>query len=475
MPKLETIRFSNPKAFSGLTGVIDHENAVIQGVACITGEVDAVGHNLRVDAITLKQLHELSKGKGKLGVTLDHDGGIDDVNGYLDNFRLDGNKLRADWHLLSTHPATPIMLERAERQPETFGLSFAFQGPKEGEMCNGKACARAEDVLSCDVVRRPASNPEGLFSAKGNLTQLDRIEKTLIALSKGEKVDTSKNDMPDTTATQKEPTLADLLAAVQGLTEQVGQIKGVQDQLVQAYNTQAEEGALEGIDPQTLEALYNMSDAELAQLNQERGLNLTRAEIDGAVDSFNASITAQSQEGQGQQNGQTEVASPEGGASAGAAGQGSFAGAGAGAATAAFSALQKELIELKSKINAREAKEKKDAEELQFSAIETNMNALAKQRDEVVALSEKVIAENEALREFARTGVRPVKAGHQSGVRLFEANADGELHEFQKRLDAIKAERKCTDGEAIKFAVAENPALHTDWLQKGHGRAILHS
>jgi hypothetical protein len=29
MPKLETIRFSNPKAFSGLTGVIDYENAVI--------------------------------------------------------------------------------------------------------------------------------------------------------------------------------------------------------------------------------------------------------------------------------------------------------------------------------------------------------------------------------------------------------------------------------------------------------------
>jgi hypothetical protein len=440
--------------------------------------VDAEGHSLRVDAITLKQLHELSKGKGKLGVTMDHDGGIGDVNGYLDNFRLDGNKLRADWHLLSSHPQTPIMLERAERQPETFGLSFAFKGPKEGELCNGKPCARAEEVLSCDVVRRASRNPEGLFSAKGNLTQLDRIEKTLIALSKGEKVDTSKNDMPDTTATQNEPTLADLLAAVQGLTEQVGQIKGVQDQLVQAYNTQAEEGALEGIDPQTLEALYNMSDAELAQLNQEKGLNLTRAEIDSAVDSFNASVQAQAQEGQqANQGAQTEVASPEGGASAGAAGQAALAGAGAGAGSvsAAFSALQKELIELKSKINAREAKEKKDAEDIQLSAIETNMNALAKQRDEVVALSEKVIAENEALREAYRTGVRPVKAGHRSGERLFEAGPDGELHEFQKLIDAKKAEHKCTDGEAIKFAVAANPALHTKWLQDGGGRPILHA
>jgi hypothetical protein len=150
------------------SGTVDFDNAIIRDVAVITGDVEAEGHDLVVDATTVKQLHPLAK--KKVPVNLDHGSGIKDTCGFLTNFHIDDNKLRADWHLLKSHDETPKMLERADVMPECFGLSVKFKGG--GEKKGMKKFARADKLISVDCVAQPAANPEGLFSAKrpGQLT-----------------------------------------------------------------------------------------------------------------------------------------------------------------------------------------------------------------------------------------------------------------------------------------------------------------
>src|SRR6187401_3327471 len=116
-PREEEILFHTPTLFAGTTGVVDHDRAVIHGVSLITGDCVAEGYDLTVDNTTVTQLHELAKTRGKVPVNLDHGSGIASTCGYISEFRLDGNKLRGDWHLLKSHDETIKMLERAEVMP----------------------------------------------------------------------------------------------------------------------------------------------------------------------------------------------------------------------------------------------------------------------------------------------------------------------------------------------------------------------
>ena len=55
-------------------------------------------------------------------------------------------------------------MERAERMPESFGLSAAFMG--ESEFMDGRPTARCTELLAVDCVAQPAANPNGLFSRR---------------------------------------------------------------------------------------------------------------------------------------------------------------------------------------------------------------------------------------------------------------------------------------------------------------------
>ena len=443
----ETIRFHNEKAFSGLTGVVDDTNCVIRGVSCITGDLEAEGHHLFVDQTTLQQLHALAKGMGKVPVTVNHDGGVQDVDGWLQNFHMDGNKLRADWVLLQTHRETPTMIERAKRQPETFGLSFAFCGDPKGTLHMGKQCARAEKIKSCDIVKHAAANPGGLFSAKENAPSVDN--KKIVEL----------NFMPQEPNTNPEPTMADVLAQIQSLTQHVQQLGEVQAQIVGHINESTENQSDEGLTAEQLEQLHNSTDEQLAELG------LTRGEVDAAVSEYNASVEAQGAEGQegeqgvnGSEQGQGELATA-----------GMETGAPGGATM--MHAMHKELIQLKAEINREKNAKKIEAETIQFQEVENKISLLATQRDQAIQLAEKVVAENEALKLHIKTGTRPVAVGVDEGVRLFSANGNGELHPFQQRIKQIMLESKVTEGKALLLASKENSALHADWLQS-QGRTI---
>lgn len=152
---------------AGLDGHVDEANAVIRNVSMITGNLVAKGHDLQVDDTTLRQIFESAQKLGQVPVKLDHGSGILNVNGHLANFRRDGDKVRADWHLLQSHPNTPQMLEIASKQPRTVGLSVTFRGAPE-QKPGGTKHARCEDLVSCDLVPHPAANPNGMFSSVDN-------------------------------------------------------------------------------------------------------------------------------------------------------------------------------------------------------------------------------------------------------------------------------------------------------------------
>ena len=87
-------------------GEIDAQKGVIHGVSVISIG-DAKGHGMEVDRVTLEQFCQVAKShkdgiKTKFG--LDHDAGVESVNGVLKNFRIDGDKVRADLHLLKSDP-----------------------------------------------------------------------------------------------------------------------------------------------------------------------------------------------------------------------------------------------------------------------------------------------------------------------------------------------------------------------------------
>jgi hypothetical protein len=419
---------------------VDTDNLVIRGVTMITGNLTADGHDLHVDDTTIKQLHELAVKRGKVPVTLEHTGGIKDVNGYLTNFSIQGNKLKADWHLLQYHDETPVMLERAEKQPETFGLSVAFKG--KGVQFNGKKCARAEKLLSADCVKRPAAAPDGLFSAKENNGKVDIQQKNMDEQMQNQ---------------QTSPELNQIMEALQGIHSRLDAFEEVQGQLVDHIN-ESVDGDGEGFDEvELLSALYNASDEELDAFNAENGTNITREQIEADVNAYNASIDAQGGDDAGYGEGD----------------EGAYAGASQGAESAALSALARDVIELKARDRQEKVAAKAEAEAIEFAELQENIALIVEQRDRLVELSERVIAENEALRMAGVRGGRPAGAGaeiefkerHQGGSIIeFEEVVNSEFNRLVKAgLNEIKAKSK-----AIDFGVKRHPVSYQLWRKRGN-------
>ena len=157
---------TSAKFFSLLEGQVDRESGVIRGVAVIT-KGPALGHGMFVDDLTLSQVMEQAKTyAGGLKVKLDHTTSASEIVGYLKEFRIDGDMVRADLHLLRSSPRREYILELAETIPDTFGLSIAFSGTDE--KIGDNWFARCAEIYSADIVSEPAANPSGLFQAGEN-------------------------------------------------------------------------------------------------------------------------------------------------------------------------------------------------------------------------------------------------------------------------------------------------------------------
>lgn len=426
------------------TQKVDPANGIIYGVSVITSGIKARGHDLEVDSTTLSQLKECAEKLGTVPVKWNHRSGADAVAGYLENFRIEGNKLLGDWHLLKTHSQYGQAIEMAERMPRNVGLSAAFMG--EDEVAGGVKRARCSELISVDLVAQPAANPNGLFEAKLP------AEPTELA----SQVDTSKQDRMENTntdtnaAAHEEPSMKDVLAALTQLSEQVA----AQQEKIAALQNGA--GEQEEISP---EEIMSLTEEDLVAMLQNG--DISEEDAAGIVAYQNEIIAAYEAE-----HGKSDEADQGEGelATAGAGVEGSVAGADSSStgSSAELSALQKQVKELSARFEREDAASENAEIEHYFSTIEGNLTKLAEEKAKLTELSEKLSAENEALRAAVKTGTRPLAFSAEG--RALNGHG-GELHEFEARVKTHTDSGK-THAQAVMLAHKENPEAHQDWIRQ---------
>jgi hypothetical protein len=147
----------------------------------------ALGHEMFVDDVTLLQAEQAGQAGSPVKVFVDHDESIDSLIGLLNNFRIQEDQLRADLELLSAHPQAEFYAEILSKAPGRVGFSMAFSG--KPEEVGDRRFARVENLVSVDLVSRPAANREGVFRAGSEPAQVDTSAEGMTESSVTEQVE----------------------------------------------------------------------------------------------------------------------------------------------------------------------------------------------------------------------------------------------------------------------------------------------
>jgi hypothetical protein len=145
---------------------VDRDSMIIRGAKIIGVE----SRNGRTYSdVALDKLVGFYEGQS---VNVDHDRSkpnperkMSDGFGMLRNVQRRDDGVYGDLHYLGEHSLAPVILERAERMPESFGLSHSAEGRvvrKKGKLI----VEDVEAVHSVDIVREPATT-KGLFESEG--------------------------------------------------------------------------------------------------------------------------------------------------------------------------------------------------------------------------------------------------------------------------------------------------------------------
>lgn len=137
----------------------------------------AVGHAMMVDDQTLLQAQEAGQAGSPVKVFLDHEEKIDSLIGFLENFRIVDDQLRADLDLIGAHPQSAFYQEILKKAPNRVGFSMTFSGMPEEQ--DGQRFARVAELVSVDLVSRPAANKNGVFRAASEPAALPPVDTEL--------------------------------------------------------------------------------------------------------------------------------------------------------------------------------------------------------------------------------------------------------------------------------------------------------
>lgn len=426
---------------------VDEANGVIYGVSVITSGVKARGHDLEVDHKTLSQMKECAEKMGKVPVKWNHKSGADSVAGYLKNFRIDFDagdgreKLRADWHLLKSHERYGHAIELAVKMPEGVGLSAAFCGeddPKPGD--KKMQLARCDELISVDLVANPAANPTGMFGRE--LT--------------GGRIENGENFMANQNNNNEEPTLADVLAAINGLGERLNAVEqfngNVDAYLSQQAGVEGGDDVSDGLSEDELVGLLSLSEAQISQLLQSGEITQEDAQEILAIQAEAAEAFSEGGEGS---DGEGELV----GAGVSGEGNGGDAGGeGVSGAGTALAALQNQVRYLSAKIAGKELAEQKDAEETLVTGIAHNITELA-------AKNAVLETQLEAMRYALRTsGAKALRPAH--GAKMFEEAVEaGNKSDFEAIVSDLVAKGK-TRAQAVVFAAKSSPDAYAKYLSE---------
>ena len=172
----------------------------------------ALGHAMMVDETTLSQAEAAGVAGSPVKVYVDHDESIDSLIGFLSNFRIVEDQLRADLDLLGSHPQATFYSEILTKAPNRVGFSMTFSGQPDEQ--DGKRFARVSELVSVDLVSRPAANKNGVFRAASEPEAAP-------------KVDTAAVGMTENTSVAKVE--FDAQAAIEALTASVADLKSTVD------------------------------------------------------------------------------------------------------------------------------------------------------------------------------------------------------------------------------------------------------
>jgi hypothetical protein len=220
----------------------------------------ALGHEMFVDDVTLLQAEQAGQAGSPVKVFVDHDESIDSLIGLLNNFRIQEDQLRADLELLSAHPQAEFYAEILSKAPGRVGFSMAFSG--KPEEVGDRRFARVENLVSVDLVSRPAANKEGVFRA--GTEPLDRMHKDF-----KHPVDTSAEGMTDVSIENNEAQF-DAKAAFEALSakleEVISAIAADKSEPAEAPAVEAEEVKAEEAAPAVESAELSALSAKVAEL-----------------------------------------------------------------------------------------------------------------------------------------------------------------------------------------------------------------
>jgi hypothetical protein len=214
----------------------------------------ALGHEMFVDDTTLLQAEQAGVAGSPVKVFVDHDESIDSLIGLLSNFRIEEDQLRADLELLSAHPQAEFYAEILSKAPGRVGFSMAFSG--KPEEVGDRRFARVENLVSVDLVSRPAANREGVFRA--GTEPLDRMHKDF-----KHPVDTSAEGMTDVSIENNEAQF-DAKAAFEALSAKLEEVISA---IAADKSEPAEAPAVEAEEVKVEEAATAVESAELSALS----------------------------------------------------------------------------------------------------------------------------------------------------------------------------------------------------------------
>lgn len=150
---------------------------LFKGISVITAG-PALGHGMTIDADTLEQVVRAGNELGQIKVLSDHSSSVSNIIGYLENFSLDGGRVRADLTLLESHDGFAYFSELLSTLPGQIGFSISFSGiPREA--ADGTMLADVNTLLSVDLVTQPAANPTGVYSARVDTLKTLNMDTTV--------------------------------------------------------------------------------------------------------------------------------------------------------------------------------------------------------------------------------------------------------------------------------------------------------
>lgn len=183
--------FSSQPVFDQKTATIDLENGIIHGITVARAGL-AKGHNVKLDRKFLQQIVDQANSRPQgVKARFGHPNACSTALGtYLGRFKnysyhqIPGSDfVKADLHLDSTAKKAPsgnlfdYVLEMAEKNPDMFGASIAFQSDQFEELeevQDGKPVKekyfRLKELHATDIVDSPAAT-DGLFSAESMPSQ----------------------------------------------------------------------------------------------------------------------------------------------------------------------------------------------------------------------------------------------------------------------------------------------------------------